>query len=143
MKINAAGLGLIKGFEVLRLEAYIPTPEDVPTIGYGHTKGVQMGDTCTEDEAEAWLREDLEWAEECVERAVAKLLHENEHAALVSLCFNIGCKAFTDSTLVRLLNDGDFDAAEEQFKRWNKQAGRELAGLTRRRAAEEELFANT
>ena len=143
MKINAAGLALIKSFEGLRLEAYMPTPDDVPTLGYGHTKGVQMGDTCTEEQAEAWLRDDLAWAEECVERAVAKLLHENEHAALVSLCFNIGCKAFTDSTLVRLLNEGDFDAAEAQFKRWNKQAGKELAGLSRRRAAEAELFAQT
>ena len=143
MKINAAGLALIKEFESLRLEAYLPTPDDVPTIGYGHTRGVAMGDTCTEAQADAWLLEDLAWAEDCVEGAVAKLLHENEHAALVSLCFNIGCTAFKNSTLVRLLNEGDFDAAEKQFARWNKQAGRELAGLTRRRAAEEQLFAST
>ena len=51
-QINDAGLELIKSFEALRLEAYLPTPDDVPTIGYGHTKGVQMGDTCTEEEAE-------------------------------------------------------------------------------------------
>lgn len=143
MKINAAGLELIKSFEGLRLAAYMPTPQDVPTIGYGHTDGVQMGDTCTAEEAEAWLREDLAEAEACVEESVAKLLHENEHAALVSLCFNIGRHAFAGSTLVRLLNEGDFDAAQAQFKRWNKQAGVELAGLTRRRAAEADLFANT
>mgnify|MGYP001563254952 CR=1 FL=1 len=143
MKINAAGLALIKSFESLRLEAYMPTPDDVPTIGYGHTRAVAMGDTCTEEQADAWLLEDVAWAEECVESAVAKLLHENEHAALVSLCFNIGCHAFKGSTLVRLLNEGDFDAAEAQFARWNKQAGRELEGLTRRREAERELFATT
>jgi len=78
-----------------------------------------------------------------VNEAVTSQLTQNEFDALCSLCFNIGCKAFTDSTLVRLLNEGDFDAAEAQFKRWNKQAGKELAGLTRRRSAEETLFATT
>ena len=143
MKINSAGLELIKSFETLRLDAYMPTPDDAPTIGYGHTRAVAMGDTCTEEQADAWLLEDVAWAEDCVTRAVTAFLHENEHAACVSLCFNIGCKAFTDSTLVRLLNEGSFDEAEAQFARWNKQAGRELAGLTRRREAERELFATT
>ena len=139
MNIGPEGLALIKEFEGVRLEAYLDSV-GVPTIGYGHTKGVQMGDTCTEEEAEAWLREDLAWAEECVESAVTAFLHENEHAACVSLCFNIGCKAFTDSTLVRLINEGDFDGAGLQFHRWNKQAGKVLAGLTRRRAEESQLF---
>lgn len=140
MRLGEAGEALIKAYEELRLEAYLPTPDDVPTIGWGHTRGVAMGDTCTEAEAEAWFREDIAWAEDCVNRAVTEAVSQQEFDAMVSLCFNIGCRAFSGSTLVRLLNAGDHDGAKEQFARWNKQAGRELAGLTRRRREEAELF---
>ena len=140
MKLGPQGAALIQRFEGCRLEAYLPTAHDVPTIGYGHTRGVAMGDTCTEAEAEAWFLEDVAWAEDCVSRAVTATLRQPEFDALVSLCFNIGCSAFKGSTLVRLLNEGDYDGAAAQFGRWNKQAGQELAGLTRRRAEEAELF---
>ena len=140
MKLGPQGISLIKSFEGLRLEAYLPTPDDVPTIGYGHTRAVAMGDTCTPEQAEAWLLEDVAWAEDCVGRAITAQLTQPEFDACVSLCFNIGCKAFSGSTLAKLLNAGDYDEASKQFVRWNKQAGKELAGLTRRRAAEAELF---
>lgn len=140
MKLGAAGAELIKGFESCRLQAYLPTADDVPTIGYGHTKGVQMGDTCTQAVADAWFLEDVAWAEECVGKAVTSVLTQNEFDALVSLCFNIGCGAFGKSTLVKLLNAGDYDASAREFRRWDKQRGTVLAGLTRRRAAEEKLF---
>jgi len=140
MKISDEGLELIKSYERLILGAYMPTPNDVPTIGYGHTKGVKMGDTCTPEQADTWLREDCEEAEACIAKHVTVPLMQNEFDALVSLVFNIGCGAFKASTLLRLLNANDFDAAQEQFKRWNKQAGKELAGLTRRRADEERMF---
>ena len=143
MKINAAGLELIKEFEQCRLVAYKPTPDDVWTCGYGSTDGVTETTVWTAEEADAALERDVADAEECVEKHVTALLNENEFSALVSLAFNIGCHAFGGSTLVRMLNEGDFDGAEAQFKRWNKQAGRELAGLTRRREAERELFATT
>ena len=99
-----------------------------------------MGDTCTQEQADAWFLEDVAWAEECVNKAVTALVNQQEFDALVSLCFNIGCAAFGKSTLVKLLNEDDYDGASAQFKVWNKQAGKELAGLTRRRAAEAELF---
>jgi lysozyme len=99
-----------------------------------------MGDTCTQEQADAWFLEDVAWAEDCVNRAVTAQLLQNEFDALVSLCFNIGCKAFSGSTLVKDLNNGNFDAASKQFSVWNKQAGQVLAGLTRRREAEAELF---
>ena len=67
-------------------------------------------------------------------------MNQNEFDALCSLCFNIGCAAFGKSTLVKLLNAADYDGAAEQFRVWNKQNHKELAGLTRRRAAEEALF---
>lgn len=141
MKISDAGLDLIKAYEKLRLEAYMPTPDDVPTIGYGHTRGVKMGDTCTEEQALEWLREDCSEAESCVNRFVRVPMTQNEFDALVSLTFNIGCGAFKGSTLLKLLNNADFDGAAAQFPRWNKQAGKELAGLTRRRNDERRMFA--
>ena len=141
MKISDEGLALIKSFEGLRLEAYMPTPDDVPTIGYGHTKGVQMGDSCTEEQATEWLREDCADAEECVNKFVRVPLAQNEFDALVSLTFNIGCGAFKGSTLLKLLNNADYDGAAAQFPRWSKQAGNTLAGLVRRREAERRMFA--
>lgn len=101
MKLGPAGENLIKSFEELRLDAYLPTPDDVPTIGWGHTRGVALGDTCDTDQAERWFVEDVAWAEDCVKRAVTVPLTQEEFDALVSLCFNIGCKHFSGSTLVK------------------------------------------
>lgn len=140
VNIGQKGLELIKSYEKCRLKAYLPTPADVPTIGWGKTSKVSMGDTCTQDQADAWFLEDIDWVEKCVNKAVAAQLTQNEFSALCSLCFNIGCKAFSGSTLVRLLNNGDFDGASAQFLRWDKQAGQVLDGLTRRRREEVVLF---
>lgn len=99
-----------------------------------------MGDTCTESEALQMLKEDCSEAEGCVSMAVDVELSQAQFDALVSLVFNIGCGAFRGSTLLKLLNAGDYAAAQQQFGRWNKQAGKVLNGLTRRRKAEAELF---
>ena len=141
MNISDTGLSLIKSFEQLRLVAYKPTPEDVWTLGYGHTSNVGEGDTCTEEQALNWLREDCGWVESCINKNVKIPLVQNEFDALCSLVFNIGCTAFANSTLLKLLNNADYEGASLQFLRWDKQAGKELAGLTRRREAEKELFA--
>lgn len=140
MKLGPAGTALIKDFEKCRLVAYKPTPDDVWTCGWGSTKGVTETTVWTAEEADAHFLEDVAWAEECVTKAITRPLTQNEADSLISLCFNIGCGAFSGSTLVRMINAGDFDGAAEQFKRWNKQAGKELAGLTWRRAAEAALF---
>ena len=121
----------------------MPTPEDVPTIGWGHTRGVAMGDTCTQAEADAWFLEDIAWVEDCVNRAVTAQLQQNEFDSACSLCFNIGCRAFSGSTFVKKLNLGDYDGASEAMLLWNKQHGKELAGLTARRHAEQRLFEET
>lgn len=139
-KIGKAGLELIKRFEVLKLKAYLPTANDVPTIGWGHTKNVKIGDTCDFLTAEQWLREDCYDAERDVNWSVKVPLSQNQFDALVSLAFNIGGGAFRASTLLRKLNLGDYSGAAAEFPRWNKQGGVELPGLTRRRAAEESLF---
>ena len=143
MNLGDAGKALIQSFEKCWLEAYMPTPHDVPTIGWGHTRGVAMGDTCTQDQADAWFLEDVAWAEDCVNRAITQLLNQQEFDALVSLCFNIGCRAFSGSTLVKDLNALDFDSASAQFLAWDKQHGQVLAGLEKRRKAEQELFNST
>ncbi len=135
----------IKEHEALRLKAYMPTPNDVPTIGYGHTKGVKMGDVITEAQAEQFLREDLEEAEKTVLRLVKVKLNQNQFDALVSLVFNIGTGNFTRSSVLRFLNAGDYKTAADRFRLWNKQKQRdgsfkELKGLTKRREQERELF---
>lgn len=146
--INQAGLDLIRSFEKLRLHAYMPTPNDRPTIGWGHTRGVKMGDTCTPAQAEAWLAEDVAQFERDVESLVKVPVTDNQFSALVSFAFNVGsdidqdtiAEGLGDSTLLRKLNAGDYAGAAAEFRKWNKQAGRVLNGLTRRRAEEADLF---
>lgn len=140
MNISPAGLALIQSFEKCRLQAYLPTPEDVWTVGFGHTQGVSEGDTCTTEQAAEYLKDDLSWVEGCIADHVNVELTQGQHDALCSICYNIGCTAFKGSTLLKLLNAGDTDGAKDQFRRWNRQAGKELPGLTRRRAAEAEMF---
>lgn len=140
MRIGPKGIALVKEFEDCRLEAYLPTPEDVPTIGWGSTRGVSMGDVWTQAQADAELLDDLEDAETCVNRQVKVPLQQEEFDALVSLVFNIGCGNFSGSTLLRKLNDSDYDGAGQEFKRWCKQKGKVLNGLVRRRFAEAKLF---
>lgn len=142
MKVSDKGLEIIKEFEGLSLKAYPdPATGGRPwTIGYGHTEGVTPSDTCTQEEADKWLREDCSVAEECIEAYVDVELTQNQYDALISFIFNLGCGNFKSSTLLRLLNQGLYDAAAKQFKRWDKAAGVRLAGLTRRRGMEANLF---
>lgn len=139
MRTGNSGLDLVKRSESLVLKAYL-CPAHVWTIGYGHTRGVKMGDTCTEEQANQWLREDLRDAEAIVDATVDVPLSQNQFDALVSFVFNVGGGAFKTSTLLRLLNRGEYSRAAEQLDRWNKAAGQVLAGLTTRRAAERALF---
>lgn len=136
---------LIKESEGLRLKAYMPTKNDRPTIGYGHTKGVKMGMTITKAQAEQYLRDDLAWAESAVNRLVKVKINQNQFDALVSFVFNLGEANFASSTLLRKLNNGDYEEAANQLLRWNKQRTASgklvvLDGLTTRRQKEKELF---
>lgn len=145
MKLGKKGLELIKSFEGLRLVAY-DDGGGVWTIGYGHTKGVKRGDTCTMEQAEAWLVEDVEEAEDAVKKWVDVPLVQDQFDALVSFVFNVGPgkpglnKGFYSSTMRRLLNQSDYIGASNEFPRWNKDNGKVVAGLTRRREAERRLF---
>lgn len=139
MKISEAGLSLIKQFEGFRANAYLDSV-GVPTIGYGHTMGVRLGDVCTPEEAEEWLKGDCDAAERCVNHTVAVPLTQHEFDALVSFVFNLGCGNFRKSTLLKLLNENRHDEAAMEFRRWDRAGGQVLAGLTKRRLAEQRLF---
>jgi lysozyme len=143
-KINQTGLDLIKRFEGLKLDAY----QDVAgvwTIGYGHIRGVQPGMHITEAEAEQALRDDLLTAENVVEDATADASpNDNQFAAMVSLCFNIGAANFRGSSILREHLAGNTAAAANAFLLWNKARVQgvlqEVKGLTNRRAGERELY---
>lgn len=136
---NVYGVRILKEFEGLRLEAY-KCPAGVWTIGYGHTRTAKEGMKITEDVAEALLLSDLSYFEKEIIKIFPKGLTSDEFSALVSFCYNIGMGAFKKSTMCRLLLEGKKLEAAEQFLRWNKAGGKELAGLTRRRQAEKDLF---
>lgn len=140
MKTGTKGKTLIKKSEGKKLTAYKPIPEDPWTIGYGHTVGVREGDKITNEEAENFLGADLLVYEDCINTFCHLELAQNEFDALVSFTYNLGCGNFRKSTLLILLNAGDRAGAAEQFPRWNRAAGRVMAGLTKRRMKERELF---
>lgn len=141
-QINDAGLELVKHFEGCRLQAYLDVA-GIPTIGYGHIKGVHLGMTCDQAQAEAWLEEDLIEAENGV-TASAKEPNENEFAAMVVFTFNVGTANFRSSSVCRLFNAGDRQGAARAFLLWDKAHVKGivtvLPGLQQRRSAESQLF---
>lgn len=139
MKPSEAGLALIRQFEGLRLSAY-KCPAGVPTIGYGTTNGVKMGQTITREEADRLLQDDAQRFADHVAALVKVKLNQNQIDALVSFVYNVGPSAFAGSTMLRLINQGLYADAARQFQRWNKAGGEVMPGLTRRRAAERDLF---
>jgi lysozyme len=142
-KYSAAGLALTKQFEGLELKAYQDSV-GVWTIGYGHTGAdVKKGLTITEEQASVLLAADVAWAVTCVNKSVKSAINQNQFDAMVDFVFNLGCAAFGQSTLLRMVNAGDFAGAAGQFLRWNKAGGKVLAGLTKRRQGEMGLFQKT
>jgi lysozyme len=140
MRTSDAGIELIKGFEGLRLDAY-QDAAGVWTIGYGHTgQDVRPGDTITEEEAERLLRLDLTAAELAVAKYVKVPLNQHQFDALVSWTYNLGAGNLKESTLLRLLNDAQYDHAAQQFGLWVHADRKKLPGLVKRRAAERFLF---
>ena len=134
------GLALTEQFEACRLTAY-QDQVGVWTIGYGHTgPDVTPKLTITQGQAETLLAHDVGRAADCVNKAVTIELTQNEFDALVDFVFNVGTGAFTGSTLLRVLNAGDLDAAASQFDLWDHAGGAVVAGLLRRRQAETALF---
>lgn len=142
VSLSVIGLDLLKSFEHCRLPAYLPTPHDVLTIGWGATRNadgsaIKPGDRW--DQAKCDLRLDAD-----VDTMVAEVTRLVEHAstsqpqfdALVVLAYNIGSGALAGSTLLRAHIAGHFSKAADAFAEWRTQHGRVLPGLVRRRAAE-------
>jgi lysozyme len=127
------GLTVLENY---RPVAYMPTPDDVPTIGFGTTEGVKMGDTITPPKALVRALSDVQKYEGAIKQCVKVPLHQYEYDAFVSFAYNIGSGAFCGSTLVKVLNEGRYADACAQISRWNKQAGKVLPGLVNRRKHE-------
>lgn len=143
MRTSQKGIDLIKEFEGYSERVYL-CPGGVYTIGYGHTKGVQVGDTCTREKAEEYLKDDLRDTEEAVLDLVDVPLTQNQFDALVSLVYNIGSGNFYDSTIRKVINYkvSDIDEYRRAWMMWVKAQGRVLKGLVRRREAEFKLFSS-
>ncbi len=149
--INQAGIDLIKKYEGLKLSAYQDSV-GIWTIGYGHTGGVKQGDTCTLAQATAWLLNDISSAENAVCDAVTSDINENQKAALVSFCYNVGpgregikdglveLKSGGQSHLLIYTNRSDWVNASNEFPKWAKAGGVVVFGLMKRRMDERALF---
>jgi lysozyme len=142
MRIGPRGEALIKGKETLRLTAYLPTPDDIPTIGWGHTKGVRLGMTITREQAQQFFEEDTAEAVVAVRKIAAIVpLSQSMFDALVSFVFNCGEGSVEPDKLVGgALRRRDYYAAYRGMSHWTKQLGKDLRGLAIRRALEMALF---
>ena len=140
METSKTGLDLIKHFEGCELYAY-KCPAGVWTIGYGHTKGVEPGMQITDEDAHNMLVEELVEYESYINKLVTVGLNQNQFDAMVSWVYNLGSANLQASTLLKVLNAGQYGEVPAQMLRWNKAGGKVLEGLTRRRQAEADLFA--
>jgi lysozyme len=145
MKYSKEGLQLTERFEGCRRSAYWDNLGKVWTIGYGHTRGVKQGDYCSMDQANAWLMEDVAFAEknvneECTEAIESGFIDQHMFDALVDFDFNLGDGAFDKSTLLKLVQHHDKEHAALEFEKWKYAGGQVVAGLLRRRLAEKAEF---
>lgn len=143
-QISADGIAVAHYYESCKLEAY-PDPgskDGTPwTIGWGHTDPeVVKGLVWTQEKADATFKVDVGATEREVLSLVKVPLTQGQFDALVLFVYNVGDGAFFKSTLRGLLNAGDYAGAAGQFARWNRNDGKVMKGLTRRRASEAALF---
>jgi lysozyme len=135
--VSAAILVGIATQEGYKEAAYIPVPGDVPTIGFGATQGVKLGDKTTPVRALNRLLDEVDSVyAQGVRRCVKVPLYQHEFSAYVSLTYNIGVANFCGSTLVKLLNQEKYAEACAEISRWNRQGGKVSTGLVNRRKEE-------
>lgn len=128
-----------QGWEHLRLVAYLDS-ESVPTIGYGHTRDVKLGDTCTVEQAKAWLNEELAQSAREVTGLVRVPLKQHQFDALVSFVYNLGAGAFARSSLRKRVNGSENDKAACELLRWHMGSGKRRRGLMARRCCEALMY---
>jgi lysozyme len=135
--INDAGRKLIQQWEGRKLEAYLDGG-GVPTIGIGHTRSVQLGQTITDEECDRLFDEDLK------DHDISPLLDcpttDNQFAAMTSLAFNIGLERFRNSTVLKRHKLGNTLGAANAFLLWVYDNGKRVQGLVNRREAERKLY---
>lgn len=145
LALSAAGLVGLVSQEGYTDKAVIPVKGDVPTLGFGTSGGVRMGDTITPPKALARALTDVQKFEGAIKRCIKVPLHQYEYDAYTSLAYNIGQDAFCKSTLVRHLNAGEYALACYEITRWSWFQGKNCTapentrlcgGLAKRRAAE-------
>lgn len=138
MESKKLALDLLKEVEGCKLKKYLDGG-GVETIGYGHT-GPNLPDEITQEEAEAFLMEDLEEAYIGIAPKIKVDLTSGQMAACLSFTFNVGTRAFKESTLLKRLNAKDFKGAVAEFERWVYDNGKYVEGLKNRRHKEMDLF---
>jgi lysozyme len=132
LSASAVALVSLAVHEGYREQAYIPIPGDVPTIGYGTTEGVKLGDRTDPIKALQRALSDMQKFEGAIKECVKVPLYQHEYDALVGFSYNVGSNAFCKSTLVRKLNAGDYKGACDEILRWDRAAGKVIRGLTNR-----------
>ena len=139
MRISQKGIELIKNFEGCKLAAYKDSV-GIPSIGYGHIKGVKMGMKITQAQADKYLAEDLAVAEKCL-NSLGVTLKQNQFDALCSFIFNLGVGNFNSSTMKKYIvaKCSDIDVTDQMVK-WCNAGGRPLLGLRKRRTAEANMY---
>ena len=142
MKLSQRGIDLIKQFEGYSSKAYPdPATGGAPwTIGYGTTNGVRPGMIITAEQAEKMLRDDVAKFESGVSSLITAPTTQGQFDAMVSLAYNIGLGNFGKSTLLKKHNARCYTCAADQFRVWNRANGKVMNGLTKRRAAERQVY---
>lgn len=136
LSLSAAALVGLVAHEGYSDKAYTPVPGDVPTIGFGTTEGVKLGDKITPTKALERALADVQKFEGAIKQCVKVPLHQHEYDAFTSLAYNIGPSAFCGSTLVKKLNAEDYPGACAEVLKWDRFQGKPLRGLTIRRQEE-------
>jgi lysozyme len=145
MKISSNGVNFIKNFEGFRSKPYLDSV-GVPTIGYGTimypdgTRVTMEDDAITEAQAEEYLAFEIDHKTASINNMLTETVNQNQFDALSSFTYNLGTGALHGSTLLKLVNQGNFTAAANEFVKWNHAGGVAVPGLTRRRLAEQQLF---
>lgn len=145
MKLNKEAADLIKSYEGLKLTAY-KCSANKDTIGYGNTfyedgSSVKPGDKITKERADKLFELISSEFAKNVAPLIKSQLNENQFGALVSFAYNAGIGNLKSSTLLKKVNANPSDASIRlEFMKWDKAGGKQLAGLTRRRKAEADLY---
>ena len=134
--LSAAALVGLVTHEGYSDQTIIPIKGDVPTIGFGSTEGVKLGDKTNPVAALQRAMRDIAGKETAVKKCVKVPLYQHEYDAYISLAYNVGTGAFCGSTLVKKLNIGDYTGACNEILRWDRAQGRVVKGLTMRRQKE-------